>query len=61
MFSGSHEGAKRVAMIYSFLGICKINNIEPFAWFRDVLTKIPDHSIHKLEELLPGYLPEESK
>ncbi len=58
MFAGSHEGARYAAMIYSFLGTCKINNVEPFAWLKDVLTRIPDHSIHKIEELLPGYLPE---
>ena len=61
LFAGSHEGAKRAAMMYSFLGTCKINNVEPFAWLKDVLTRIPDHSIHKLEELLPGYQPEEFK
>jgi transposase len=55
MFAGSHEGAKRAAMMYSFLGTCKINNVEPFAWLKDVLTRIPDHSIQNLEELLPGY------
>lgn len=55
MFAGSHEGAKRAAMMYSFMGTCKINNVEPFAWLKDVLTRIPDHSIQNLEELLPGY------
>ena len=55
LFAGSHEGARNAAMIYSFLGTCKINNVEPLAWLKDVLTKISDHSILKLEELLPGY------
>jgi len=55
LFAGSHEGAKRAAMMYSFLGTCKINDVEPFSWLKDVLTRIPDHSIRKLEELLPGY------
>jgi len=55
LFAGSHEGAKRAAMMYSFLGTCKINGVEPFAWFKDILKRIPDHSIQKLEELLPGY------
>ena len=58
LFAGSHEGAKRAAMMYSFLGTCKINDVEPFSWLKDVLTRIPDHSIQKLEELLPGYQPE---
>jgi hypothetical protein len=61
LFAGSHEAAKNAAMIYSFLGTCKINNVEPYAWLKDVLTRIPDHSILKLEELLPEYLPEKSK
>ncbi|HUT83036.1 MAG TPA: IS66 family transposase [Thermodesulfobacteriota bacterium] len=61
LFAGSHEGAMRAAMMYSFLGTCKINNVEPLSWLKDVLTRIPDHSIHKLEELLPGYQPEKSE
>lgn len=61
LFAGSHEGARNAAMIYSFLGTCKINNVEPYAWLKDVLTQIPDHSIHKLEELLPGYQSEKSE
>ena len=53
MFAGSHEAAKQAAMIYSFLGTCKINNVEPYKWLKEVLKQIPDHSIQKLEELLP--------
>ncbi len=57
MFAGSHEAAQQAAMIYSFLGTCKINNVEPFAWLKKVLTIIPDYSVQKLEDLLPGNLP----
>jgi Transposase and inactivated derivatives len=53
MFAGSHEAAKQAAMIYSFLGTCKINNVEPYKWLKEILKQIPDHSIQKLEELLP--------
>ena len=56
LFAGSHEGAQRAAMMYSFLGTCKINDVEPFEWFSKVLTRIPDHSIQHLEELLPQNL-----
>ncbi|WP_425593463.1 transposase domain-containing protein [Aquimarina aggregata] len=42
-------------MIYSFFGSCKMQNIKPREWFQDTLQKIPDHSVQKLEELLPGY------
>jgi len=61
MFAGSHEGAKRAAMMYSFMGTCKLQNVDPYAWLKDVLTKIPDQSIQNLEELLPGYQPKKAK
>jgi hypothetical protein len=56
LFAGSHEGAQRAAMMYSFFATCKINDIEPFEWLTKVLTRIPDHSIQRLEELLPHNL-----
>jgi len=53
LFAGSHEAAQQAAMIYSFLGTCKINNIEPYEWLKNTLQRIPDQSIQKLDELLP--------
>ena len=53
MFAGSHKGARRAAMMYSFLGSCKSHNVDPFAWLSDVLERISDHKASKLEELLP--------
>jgi len=53
LFAGSHEAAQHAAMIYSFLGTCKINNVEPYTWLKETLIRIPDHSIQKLDELLP--------
>jgi transposase len=54
LFAGSHDGARRAAMLYSFLGTCKINNINPFEWLQDILRRIPSHSVNKLQELLPN-------
>ena len=53
LFAGSHEAAQQAAMMYSFLGTCKINNVEPFTWLKNVLSRIQDHSIQKLDEFLP--------
>ena len=44
LFAGSHEGAQRAAIMYSFLGTCKINKVDPFQWLSAVLKHIPDHS-----------------
>jgi transposase len=53
LFAGSHDGAKRAAMIYSFLGTCKINNVNPAEWLTDILNRIHDHKAKKLADLLP--------
>lgn len=53
LFAGSHRAAKQAAMMYSFFGTCKINNVEPFAWLKETLTKIPDCKVNDLEKLLP--------
>jgi len=52
LFAGSHEAAQQAAMIYSFLGTCKINNIEPYTWLKETLTHIPDQSIQKFNVLV---------
>jgi transposase len=53
LFAGSHRAAQNAAMLYSFLGTCKINNINPNEWLENVLSRIPNHPVNKLQELLP--------
>lgn len=53
MFAGSHEGAKRAAMLYSFMGTCKQNGVEPYRWLEDVLSRISECKMSRIDELLP--------
>jgi transposase len=55
LFAGSHNGARRAAMLYSFLGTCKVNDVNPFEWLRQVLNVIPEYPVNKLHELLPNF------
>ena len=55
LFAGSHEGAIRSAMIYSFFGSCKMNNVNPSEWLADVLLRIADSKSSELYTLLPNY------
>lgn len=55
LFAGSHRAAQHAAMLYSFFGTCKMQDINPREWLADTLERIPGHSIQRLEELLPGY------
>jgi transposase len=50
---GSESGGKTAAVLRSFVASCKRCGVEPFAWFNDVLSRIPAHSIARLTELLP--------
>jgi transposase len=53
LFAGSHDAARRAAMIYSLLGTCKLKGVEPFAWLKNVFEVLPDWKFNRLEELLP--------
>jgi transposase len=52
-FFGSDTGGKTAAVLRSFVASCKRSGVEPFTWFRDVLLRIPEHSIARLSVLLP--------
>jgi transposase len=52
-FFGSDKGGNTAAVLRSFIASCKRSGVEPFAWFHDVLSRIPTHSIKRLHELLP--------
>jgi len=54
LFAGSHKGAHRIAMMYSFFATCKANDINPYEWLKETLEKIPSTSIQDLESLLPN-------
>jgi hypothetical protein len=53
LFAGSHEAAQRSAMLYSLMGTCKLHDINPFDWLKNVLEVLPTHPINRIQELLP--------
>ena len=53
LFAGSHAGAEKAAMVYSLLGSCKLQNINPYDYLQDVLERLPEHPVNRLCELLP--------
>lgn len=50
LFAGSHDAARRHAMLYSFIATCKLRGIDPESWLSDVLVRIQDHKVNKLHE-----------
>lgn len=53
LFAGSDRGGERAAAAYTLIETAKLNNVDPQAWLTDVLTRIADHPINRIEELLP--------
>jgi hypothetical protein len=56
LFAGSDAGGERAAAIYSLIGTAKLNGLDPEAYLRNVLSRIADHPINRIEELLPWHL-----
>jgi transposase len=56
LFAGSDTGGERAAAIYSLIGSAKLNGLDPEAYLREVLTRIADHPINRIAELLPWNL-----
>jgi transposase len=54
MFCGSHEAAQNAAMMYSFFAMCSIADVNPQEWLTDILNRISNHSINRIDELLPA-------
>lgn len=53
LFAGSHDGARRAAVLYSLLATCKLNGVNPRIWLTDVLKRLPAYPINQVAELLP--------
>jgi transposase len=53
LFAGSERGADRAAAMTTLITTARLNEIDPQAWLADVLARINDHAIHRLDELLP--------
>ena len=51
LFAGSDRGGKRAAVVYSLIVTAKLNDVDPQAWLADVLARIADHPVRRLDEL----------
>lgn len=53
LFRGSDNGGDTAAILFSFMATCRRHEIDPFAYLRDVLTRLPATPISQLDQLLP--------
>lgn len=53
LFFGSDHGGERGALLYSLIGTCKLNGVDPESYLRHVLDVIADWLANRVSELLP--------
>jgi transposase len=62
LFCGSDGGGRTAATLFSLIGSAKRHDLDPFAWLRDVLTRMPKllaASVSEPEELPQPLLPDQ--
>jgi transposase len=53
LFAGSDRGGDRAAIMYSLIVTAKLNDVDPQAWLADILARIAEHPVQRLDELMP--------
>lgn len=53
LFVGNEASGHDFAVLYTLVGSCQKNGVEPIAYLTDVLTRVQQHSARRIEELLP--------
>ncbi len=53
LFCGSDRGGQRAAVLYTLIQTARLNDVDPQAWLADVLARIADHPVGRLDELQP--------
>ncbi|EHL8715116.1 TPA: transposase domain-containing protein, partial [Salmonella enterica] len=48
LFFGSDHGGERVALLYSLIGTCKLNGVDPESYLRHVLDVIADWTVNRV-------------
>ena len=53
LFAGSDDGGRRAAIMYTLIETARLNGVDPEAWLVDVIGRIADHPINRIDQLLP--------
>jgi transposase len=54
LFIGEAQAGDRSAIIYTVIESCRRHRIDPYAYLRDVLTRLPRMTMQQLPEILPA-------
>ena len=52
-FIGAESAGDRAATLYTIIETAKLNNIDPEAYLRNLITRIASHPFKRIDKLLP--------
>ena len=52
-YTGSEGGGKAAAIAYTLIETAKLNGVDPQAWLTNVLARIAEHKMTRIDELMP--------
>lgn len=53
LFAGSDKGGRTAATLFTLIATCQRHKVEPMAYLRDVLTRIPATPMSEIDQFLP--------
>jgi transposase len=53
LFVGDEDTGENLAALYSLVGTCQANNVDPIAYLQDILMRLDDHPQSQIDDLLP--------
>ena len=53
MFFGSEEAGQRSAVVYTLIENCRMHGVEPYAYLKDVLERLPNCTNQNVDQLTP--------
>jgi hypothetical protein len=54
LFVGEADAGERAAIIYTLIESCRRRGIDPYAYLKDVLTRLPNMKNHQVPEVTPA-------
>lgn len=59
LFAGSDGGGETAANLYSLIGTCRLNGIDPHRYLQEVIGRIAEHPVNRITQLLPWCVAEQ--
>lgn len=55
VFCGSDNGGNTAAILFTLMATCQRHRVDPFAYLRDVLTRLPATPVNEVDSFLPDH------